>query len=234
MHTVRGLHVVLAAADDAHSRAERRAQHVVPLAHEIERGREDDGAAPPILDGQAGEPGLARARRQDDDAAALVRAPGLESLGLIRPRLAAHARARRQLVVAARPILDVEGRAREGPPYGRVGDGGRAVASRARIPHALRRRRGRRGGKAPQLQCPAREGQREGHGASLDHHARAWARRGPVSRSSRGSAAGRSRRSRPGPRRRRDKGPRGRPPPSRRRSARVDRRARAAAARRTT
>ena len=66
------LHVVLAAADDAHRVAEGDAQDVVPLADQIERGGDDQRAAALVVDGQAGDPGLARAGRQDDDAASLV------------------------------------------------------------------------------------------------------------------------------------------------------------------
>ena len=66
----------------------------------------DERAAPPILDGQAGDPGLAGARREHDDAAALVRPPGGQRLGLVGPRLAPDARALGQLAVAAGAILD--------------------------------------------------------------------------------------------------------------------------------
>ena len=75
--------------------AEGRAQHVVPLAHEIERRRQHQRAAPPVVDGEAGDPGLAGARRQHDHAAVLARLPGRERLGLVGARLAADARAAR-------------------------------------------------------------------------------------------------------------------------------------------
>ena len=46
------LDVVLAAADDADGDAERGAEQVVPLADEIERRRDDERAAPLVVDGQ--------------------------------------------------------------------------------------------------------------------------------------------------------------------------------------
>jgi AmiR/NasT family two-component response regulator len=44
------LHAVLAAADDAHRHVKRTAQEVVPLAHQIERGRHHQRAAALLVD----------------------------------------------------------------------------------------------------------------------------------------------------------------------------------------
>ena len=69
-----GCDVVLAAADEADGRAEGRAQQVVPLAHEIERRRDDQRAAPLGVDRHARDVRLAGAGRQHDHAATALRA----------------------------------------------------------------------------------------------------------------------------------------------------------------
>ena len=95
------LHVVLAPADDADRAAERRREQVVPLPHEVERGGDDEGAAPLVVDGEDRDVALPGPRRQDHHTAALLPAPRLEGLRLVRARLPVHARARRELGVPA-------------------------------------------------------------------------------------------------------------------------------------
>ena len=164
-------HVVLAAADDADRDAERRAQDVVPLAHEIERRGDDQRAAPLVLDGEAGDPGLARARRQHDDAAALVGPPGRQRLGLVGARLAVDARAQLELAVAARAILDGAVGAAERAPHRRVRGRGRAEAGRARVPQAFGRR-GRAGRQARDLDRAASKRERGQRGNWQGRHGR--------------------------------------------------------------
>ena len=152
--------VVLAAADDADRDAERRAQQVVPLAHEIERRRDDQRAAPLVVDRQAGDVGLARAGRQHDDAAAL-RAPARpraprSGTGAARGARARPARARRSR--ARDPRRRRPPRA-ERAPHRRVGGRGRAEAGRARVPQAAGRR-GRAGRQAADLDGAASKRER--------------------------------------------------------------------------
>ena len=115
---------------------------------EIERRGDDQRAAALVLDRQARDPGLAGARRQHDDAAALVRPPGGQRLRLVGPRLAVDARAERQLAVAAGAILDGVVAPAERAAHGRVGGRGRAETGGARVPETAgrHRRAGRQAG----------------------------------------------------------------------------------------
>ena len=155
------LDVVLAAADDADRAAEGGAEQVVPLADEIERRRDDERAAPLVVDGQERDVGLAGARRQDDDAAAAMRAPRRERLGLVRPRLAVDASARGELRVAARSVVVRDLRGDERAHDVGVRDRGGAVAPGARVPRA--------GGRCADSVRPAAHFERAGHERDGDH-----------------------------------------------------------------
>jgi hypothetical protein len=129
-----GLQVVFAPADHADRRPERGPQDVVPLADEVQRRRDHQGAAAAVVDAKAGDPGLARPGRQHDHAAVPVRLPGRDRLGLVRAGLPPDPGALRQLGVGARAILDRTRVAAESPPNGGVGGSRRAKTGRPRVP----------------------------------------------------------------------------------------------------
>jgi hypothetical protein len=130
------LDAMLASADHSDVDRERAPQRVVPLAHEIEGGRDDEGAALAQIDRHQRDLGLAGAGREHHHAAAARAIPGLERFELIWARLGEHAGAALELGVVAR-FVDVLGllcveRANDF----RVSHRGRAIAARPRIPHA--------------------------------------------------------------------------------------------------
>ena len=65
---MRAANVVLAAAHEAHRPAERYREKIVPLAHQVERRRDDQRAATLVVDGHDRHVALARAGGQHDDA----------------------------------------------------------------------------------------------------------------------------------------------------------------------
>jgi hypothetical protein len=130
------LHLVLAAAHDPDRAAEGRREEVVPLAYEVERGRDDEGAAPSCRRWRGGRRGSCRPCRQDHHAAAALRAPRSRRLRLVRARLPVHARARRELGVPA-GLVGVRRLARhELPDDVRVRDRRSAVAPGTVVPLA--------------------------------------------------------------------------------------------------
>jgi hypothetical protein len=159
-----GLDVVVAAAQQADRFAERRPQPVVPLAHEIQRGRDHQGAPLAILEGQLGDQGLARAGRQHHDAPAAGLLPGRQRFPLVGPGLAPHHHRPLQLLVGPGLILVADPAPHQGPDHVGVGRGWRPVAGRPRIPGA-RRRQGHRIRRQPlDLQRPRPKSQLNHHG----------------------------------------------------------------------
>ena len=147
--------------------AERRAQQVVPLAHEIERRRDDERAPADVVDRQDGDVRLARAGRQHDDAASAGCAPRVERLGLVGARLAVDARAGGELGVAARVVVNVERRVAErGDDLG-VRDRRRAEARRALVPFERCRNARLIAREAAQLDRSGAEGERRDHARDL-------------------------------------------------------------------
>ena len=132
--TVSGCDVVLAAADHADLDAEARAQKVVPLAHQIERRRDDQRAAPLVVDRQHTRRGSCRRRSAARRRRVRALAPGVERLGLERPRLAAHAQPVLELGVAPRLVVEVYFGARQRAHDVGVRDRGSSKGRRARVP----------------------------------------------------------------------------------------------------
>src|SRR4051812_48246156 len=76
--------VVLAAPYQPDRPPERYRQKIVPLAHQIERGRDHERAAALVVDRHDRDVALASAGGQDDDAATSRPSPSVERLGLVR------------------------------------------------------------------------------------------------------------------------------------------------------
>ena len=134
------LNVVLASAHEADRAPERGVEQIEPLADQIERGRDDEGAAPLVVDGEQGHVALARARRENDHAPAAVSAPRGERLGLIGPwDRDGRERRRRARCNAARRRRRGSSRRRARAPRPRTrrpGRGGSACAGPRRRPVA--------------------------------------------------------------------------------------------------
>ena len=131
-----GLDAMVAAAEDADLPPEPLAQQPVPLPHEVEGGRHDDGVAAHRVHGQQRHLGLAGPRRQDDDPAPLRGPPRLDRLGLERSRLAAHPEAPVENAVAPGLVLVRDTAAQQRPHHRRIGGGRRAEPPGPRVPPA--------------------------------------------------------------------------------------------------
>ena len=115
---------VFAAADEADRHAEAGPKHVVPLADQVQRRRQHQRAAAAIVDGQAGDVGLAGAGGQHDDAPPLGRPPGGQRLAPGRGAASAERAGRRAARRTggpdprprARPAPAPGGRSRSWPP----------------------------------------------------------------------------------------------------------------------
>jgi hypothetical protein len=135
-----GLHDVVPAADDADRLPERRAEQVVPLADQVQRGRDHEGAAPLVVDREARQPALPRPRREHDHPPPPGALPRAQRDLLIGPGLAVHHEAARQLFVPSRSIVVRELAAVQRHHDVRVAHSGRTPAPRALVPAAGRRK----------------------------------------------------------------------------------------------
>ncbi len=153
---------VATAAHDADVTRKARAQQIVPLAHEIQRRRHDQGATTFVVDGEHGHVALASTRRQHDDAAALGLSPSRQRFGLKGSRLTLHAEPALEFAVSPRLVVIRDARVMQEPHEIGVGQRRRAKAATARVPSRVRREREPFRQSAAQLQRSRRKAQRNG------------------------------------------------------------------------
>ncbi len=189
-------HLVVAAADDADRHAERRREHVVPLAQEVERRHHHQRAALPREDGERGHVGLAGAGGEHHHAAEAVPAPRLQRLALVGEGLVLGHRRERERGVAAGLVHRLDAAGAERQDDTRVVHGGRAVHRLARVPQARRGEAGEgeagerlAGGEALDPQGPSLEREAHGHGALICRVT--WARSSGSGRGARKAAVAR-------------------------------------------
>ena len=136
---------VVTATDEADGTIERPAESVVPLANQIERRRDDEGAAAPMVHGHHRNVGLASTGGQHHDSSTLGLAPRGHRLALVRTRFEGKTSAGFQFAVPARGIVVLDllpdqpadeigvtnGRCSEGPgpfiPQAPLGGAGRSL-----------------------------------------------------------------------------------------------------------
>ena len=117
----------------------------MPLAHQIQGRRDDQGAALAVNHGQVGDEGFARTGGKHDHAAEPCSLPGAESADLVGARLAMHERMRGKNVIAPCLVVVRDLHAAQGPHHVCIATGWRAQAVAAFIPSAAGQPSGLRG-----------------------------------------------------------------------------------------